>query len=89
MAGNVSKLLARDFFWIVDADPSFCADYIVYDVWLALELAVVYFLFIETGNGSLEETAALLDGVAVRDKLVEQVAHATTTDYVPEIVEKI
>jgi hypothetical protein len=52
-------------------------DYIVYDVWLFVELAVVYFLFVETRGASLEETAAILDGVAVQEQLIEGVARAT------------
>lgn len=46
----------------------------MYDVWLGVEFLVVYFLFVETGNNSLEQTAALLDGADVKDQLVEQVA---------------
>lgn len=52
-------------------------DYIVYDVWLFVELVVVYFLFVETRGASLEETAAILDGVAVQEQLIEGVARAT------------
>ncbi|KPM42202.1 hypothetical protein AK830_g4325 [Neonectria ditissima] len=48
--------------------------YIMYDVWLAFEVVVVYFLFVETGNLSLEETAAVLDGEEYKDKLVEGAA---------------
>ena len=55
-------------------------DYVVYDVWLAVEVVVVYFLFIETGNASLEQTAAILDGAAVQEKLVDEVARATTRE---------
>lgn len=44
--------------------------YITYDVWLTFELVVVYFLFVETGNLSLEETAVNLDGEEYGDKLV-------------------
>lgn len=47
------------------------ADYVTYDVWLFVELVVVYFLFVETGGKSLEETAALLDGEAMTEKLQE------------------
>ncbi|OQD80265.1 hypothetical protein PENANT_c037G01201 [Penicillium antarcticum] len=43
--------------------------YITYDVWLAFELVVVYFLFVETGNLSLEETAVILDGEEHGDTL--------------------
>ncbi|KAK2028988.1 general substrate transporter [Colletotrichum zoysiae] len=49
--------------------------YITYDVWLAFEALVVYFVFVETGKMSLEETAVILDGV--EDKLVEEVAQKT------------
>jgi hypothetical protein len=52
----------------------------VYDVWLVVEVVVVYFLFIETGNVSLEHTAAILDGTAVQGKLVDEVARATTRE---------
>ncbi|KAH7120225.1 putative sugar transporter [Dactylonectria estremocensis] len=45
--------------------------YITYDVWLAFEAVVVYFLFIETGNLTLEETAAVLDGPVYQDKLAD------------------
>lgn len=55
-------------------------DYIVYDVWLAVEFLVVYFLFIETRGLSLEETAALVDGVEVQEKLAE----ATTIKVSPD-----
>ncbi|KAJ5336640.1 uncharacterized protein N7506_004662 [Penicillium brevicompactum] len=48
--------------------------YITYDVWLAFELVVVYFLFVETGNMSLEETAVILDGKQVENKLIEVTA---------------
>ena len=46
-------------------------------MWLFVELAVVYFLFVETRGASLEETAAILDGVAVQEQLIEGVARAT------------
>lgn len=36
--------------------------YIVYDVWIAIELATVYFAFVETRNTPLEEIARLFDG---------------------------
>ncbi|KAJ5215011.1 sugar transporter [Penicillium chermesinum] len=48
--------------------------YITYDVWLLFELVVVYFLFVETGNLSLEETAVILDGKEYENKLVEGTA---------------
>jgi sugar porter (SP) family MFS transporter len=65
--------------------------YITYDVWLVFELIVVYFLFVETGKMSLEETAAALDGKEVEDKLAEEVIRntektlgLTQVDTVPE-----
>ena len=48
--------------------------YITYDIWLAFELVVVYFLFVETGNLSLEETAMILDGEEYGAKLVRVTA---------------
>jgi hypothetical protein len=49
-------------------------DYIVYDVWLLVELVVVYFLFVETSGASLEEIAVIIDGEEVRDTITEAVA---------------
>ncbi|KAI0022134.1 general substrate transporter [Xylariomycetidae sp. FL0641] len=51
--------------------------YITYCVWLAVETAVVYFLFVETGKLSLEETAAVLDGAEIENKLAEEVLRNT------------
>ncbi|TVY80424.1 Lactose permease [Lachnellula suecica] len=53
------------------------SDYIVYDVWLFVEVLVVYFLFVETRGASVEETAAILDGTEIQLALVEGVARAT------------
>lgn len=39
-------------------------------------MAVVYFLFIETGNMSLEQTAAILDRTPIQEKYIEEVARA-------------
>ena len=50
--------------------------YIMYDVWLAFEVVVVWFLFVETGVGSLEETAAVLDGEEYEGRLVDEAARA-------------
>lgn len=44
---------------------------------IAIELLVVYFLFVETAGSSLEEKAAIIDGEEVRDTIVEAVARAT------------
>lgn len=54
--------------------------YITYDVWLVVELVVVYFLFVETGKLSLEETAAIIDGVEMQNKLTEEVIRKTEKD---------
>ncbi|KAK8119827.1 uncharacterized protein PG998_004453 [Apiospora kogelbergensis] len=51
--------------------------YITYDVWLAFEALVVYFLFVETGKLSLEETAAVLDGEDRERRLEEEVIRNT------------
>lgn len=60
--------------------------YVVYDVWIFVELLVVYFLFPETGNMSLEQTAAVLDGIDVKDGLAEdvkmKVSAATVVDHI-------
>jgi hypothetical protein len=49
----------------------------VYDVWLFVELLVVYFLFVETSGSSLEEMAVIIDGEEVRDTIIEAVARVT------------
>lgn len=51
--------------------------YIVYDVWIAFELVVIYFLFIETKGSSLEEISLKIDGIQMQQKLSEGVADAT------------
>ncbi|KAF5555723.1 hexose transporter [Fusarium mexicanum] len=51
--------------------------YITYDIWLAVEAIVVYFLFVETRGLSLEETALVLDGPEMGDKLVGEVLKNT------------
>lgn len=51
--------------------------YITYDVWLLVELVVVYFLFVETSKLSLEETAAVIDGEEMQNKLAEGVIRNT------------
>jgi hypothetical protein len=38
---------------------------------------VVYFLFVEVKDASLEEAAAILDGVEMKEKITEGVARAT------------
>lgn len=51
--------------------------YITYHVWLFVEAVVVYFLFVETGKLSLEETAAVLDGKEMADRLQDEVLRDT------------
>jgi len=58
----------------------------VYDVWLFVELLVVYFLFVETHGASLEETAAILDGAEIQERFVEGVARATEKDGKSQVV---
>lgn len=65
--------------------------YITYDVWLFVEAVVVYFLFVETGKLSLEETAAVLDGKEMEERLQDEVLRntekslgLTRVDTVPE-----
>lgn len=83
-AGNVSHLHLH-----LKYDTNDSPDYIVYDVWLAVEFAVVYFMFVETNNMSLEQTATLLDGVDAKDKLVDMVAkNAAHVDHVHASPEK-
>jgi hypothetical protein len=60
-------------------------DYIVYDVWLFIELLVVYFLFVETSGSSLEEMAAIIDGEEVRDTIIEAVARVTDSKMVDDV----
>jgi hypothetical protein len=50
--------------------------YIVYDVWIAFELVVVYFLFIETKGSSLEEISLKIDGMEVKEKFTDGVVEA-------------
>ena len=43
----------------------------MYDVWIFVELLTVYFLFPETGNMTLEQTAAHLDGIDVKGAVIK------------------
>jgi hypothetical protein len=61
----------------ISNDTNAISDYIVYDVWLFVELLVVYLLFVETSGSSLEEMAAIIDGEEVRDTIIEAVARVT------------
>jgi hypothetical protein len=74
--GNVS-LIYITMYHEVSAHANITPDYIVYDVWLFVELLVVYFLFVETSGSSLEEMAAIIDGEEVRDTIIEAVARVT------------
>lgn len=56
--------------------------YIMYDVWLAFEVVVVYFLFVETGSLSLEETAAVLDGKDYENRLTLETGEMKSVEVV-------
>ncbi|KAG2127486.1 general substrate transporter [Suillus clintonianus] len=63
--------------------------YLVYIFCLCLELAFCYFFIIETKNRSLEETAAIFDGVEGMDQIHDKAAtHADPTHRVDDIKEK-
>ncbi|KAG7287505.1 hypothetical protein NEMBOFW57_007017 [Staphylotrichum longicolle] len=47
--------------------------YIVYCVWILVEIATVYFLFPETHNRTLEELSFMFEGKAVQDKVQQNV----------------
>lgn len=49
----------------------------------------MYFLFVETRRASLEETAAIMDGTALREQFIEGVARATEQDGKVPINEKV
>ncbi|KAH8894188.1 general substrate transporter [Thozetella sp. PMI_491] len=58
--------------------------YIVYCVWLVVELAVVYLMFPETHNRTLEELAFMFEDKAIRDKVEEgmdKVLHVELTEH--------
>jgi hypothetical protein len=69
---------------IIPQHADIISDYIVYDVWLLVELVVVYFLFVETSGSSLEEMAAIIDGEEVRDTIIEAVARVTDSKAVEQ-----
>jgi hypothetical protein len=47
--------------------------YIVYCVWILVEIATVYLLFPETHNRTLEELSFMFEGKAVQDKVQQNV----------------
>lgn len=47
--------------------------YIVYCVWIFVEIATVYLLFPETHNRTLEELSFMFEGKAVQDKVQQNV----------------
>ncbi|KAL2153546.1 hypothetical protein VTH82DRAFT_4701 [Thermothelomyces myriococcoides] len=47
--------------------------YIVYCVWILVEIATVYFLFPETHNRTLEELSFIFEGKAVQEKMQQNV----------------
>ncbi|KAJ1302471.1 hypothetical protein OPQ81_002789 [Rhizoctonia solani] len=52
--------------------------YLIYTIWLAFELAYIYFFAVETKGRSLEETAALFDG----DDAIRELGARTHADLV-------
>ncbi|KAJ7104354.1 general substrate transporter [Mycena belliarum] len=64
--------------------------YIVYCVWLVFEGVFLYFFLIETKNRTLEETAAIFDGVDVTAQIADTAAvHAGVAHDLGGIDEKI
>jgi hypothetical protein len=63
------------------------ADYIVYDVWIAFELVIVYLFFPETKNNSLEETAAMFDGAEIVEDIAMKGQQAVD-GHVSQVVEQ-
>ncbi|KAJ7610394.1 hypothetical protein FB45DRAFT_761363, partial [Roridomyces roridus] len=49
-------------------------DYIVYCVWIACKLVVLYCFVIETKNRTLEETAAMFNGTDAAEHIVDAAA---------------
>ncbi|KAK3898643.1 hypothetical protein C8A05DRAFT_18811, partial [Staphylotrichum tortipilum] len=47
--------------------------YIVYCIWILVEIATVYFLFPETHNRTLEELSFMFEGKEVQDKVQKNV----------------
>lgn len=47
--------------------------YIVYCIWILVEIATVYFLFPETHNRSLEELSFMFEGKEVQDQVQKNV----------------
>lgn len=59
----------------------------MYDVWIFIELVIVYLLFPETGNMSLEQTAISLDGIDAANAIVKGISkevRKTPTDTIRE-----
>jgi len=50
--------------------------YIVYCVWILVEIATVYFLFPETHNRTLEELSFMFEGKELQDKVQKNVDKA-------------
>ncbi|KAJ7149668.1 hexose transporter [Mycena filopes] len=50
--------------------------YVVYCVWLVCECIFLYFYLVETKNHTLEETAAIFDGLGATEKIVGSAAGA-------------
>lgn len=54
--------------------------YIVYCVWILVEIATVYFLFPETKGRSLEELSFMFESKELRDRVESQVNKALEAD---------
>lgn len=47
--------------------------YIVYCIWILVEIATVYFIFPETHNRTLEELSFMFEGKEIQDKVQHNV----------------
>jgi hypothetical protein len=57
--------------------------YIVYCVWILVEIATVYWLFPETHNRTLEELSFIFEGKAVQEKVERNVDKALHVEMEP------
>ena len=69
--------------------------YIVYCIWILVEIATVYFLFPETHGRTLEELSFMFEGKDIQKKVeknVEEVLHTVDAAEVPtkeQVVSKV
>ena len=57
--------------------------YIVYCIWILVEILTVYFLFPETHNRTLEELSFMFEGKEVQDKVQKSVDKALQLELEP------